>query len=128
MSRNFDALHEWRPAWSLIPDQWSSSVSARELAAELGVVIVGIHHMLHALGETRLFILVCFSKSKNKPRYSYVLTQKGFSEKAVIVARFQQRTRVEYEALGAEIEELSAELERGQGGSVRSAGIWQNEH
>lgn len=85
-------------------------ITQRELAAELGVSLGATHYMLRGLVETGLIKLVRFSKSKNKQGYSYILTPKGFSEKAAVAARFLQRKRVEYEALRAEIEELSAEL------------------
>jgi hypothetical protein len=66
--------------------------------------------MLRALTETGLIKLARFSQSKNKQGYVYVLTPQGLAEKAVVAARFLERRRAEYEALRAEIEDLSAEL------------------
>ena len=57
-----------------------------------------------------------FKNSKNKLAYSYLLTPSGIDAKARITARFLKRKIGEYEALKAEIAQLTAEVE--QGGSV----------
>ena len=58
--------------------------------------------------------LARFSASKDKRAYSYILTPRGISEKAAITAQFLARKQLEYAALQAEIEELSAELKRSE--------------
>jgi EPS-associated MarR family transcriptional regulator len=90
-------------------------ITQRELAGELGISLGATHYMLRALAERGVIKLARFSQSSNKQGYYYILTPKGLTEKAAVAARFLERKRAEYEALRAEIEELSAEL--GQDGS-----------
>ncbi len=54
-----------------------------------------------------------FKNSNNKLAYSYLLTPSGIDAKARITARFLKRKIGEYEALKAEIEQLTAEVEKG---------------
>lgn len=51
-----------------------------------------------------------FAASRRKQDYAYVLTPKGISQKAVMMAEFLVRKRAEYEALKDEIDALSQEL------------------
>ena len=85
-------------------------ITQRELAGELGISLGAAHYMLRALAKTGHIKLARFSQSKTKQGYAYVLTAQGLTEKALVAARFLERKRVEYEALRAEIEELTAEL------------------
>ncbi len=50
-----------------------------------------------------------FSNSPKKMRYVYQLTPAGIAEKTALTRRFLQRKLVEYDALRAEIVELSEE-------------------
>ena len=52
-----------------------------------------------------------FRTSKNKLAYAYLLTPAGIETKARITARFLQRKRAEYDALKAELEQLTAKAE-----------------
>ncbi|PIV72758.1 MAG: MarR family EPS-associated transcriptional regulator, partial [Rhodobacteraceae bacterium CG17_big_fil_post_rev_8_21_14_2_50_65_11] len=46
-----------------------------------------------------------------KRRYAYVLTRKGIAEKTALTMQFLARKMAEYEAIKAEIEEISGELD-----------------
>lgn len=85
-------------------------ITQRELAAELGISLGAAHYMVRALTDRGIIKLHRFSQSKNKQGYAYILTPKGLAEKTAVAARFLDRKRAEYEALRAEIDELSAEL------------------
>jgi hypothetical protein len=53
-----------------------------------------------------------FKNSNNKSAYMYLLTRRGFEEKARLTAKFLQIKVREYEALRAEIEQIRIEAER----------------
>ena len=110
MSRNADVLREDARLRALRLIAANPHITQRELARELGISLGATHYMLRALVETDLVILVPSTQSEGKQSYSYVLTSKGLTEKALVAARFFQRKRNEYDALRAEIEDLSAEL------------------
>ncbi len=84
-------------------------MSQRDLAKAVGSSVGGIHYILNALIETGLLKLENFTAAKDRRRYAYILTPKGFAEKATITKRFLARKIEEYEAMRAEIEALSAE-------------------
>jgi MarR family transcriptional regulator, temperature-dependent positive regulator of motility len=88
-------------------------VSQRELAKELGVSLGKANYCLRALIEKGLVKASNFKNSDNKLAYFYVLTPSGIEAKAKISVRFLQRKIEEYEALGAEIEQLKKEQENG---------------
>lgn len=52
-----------------------------------------------------------FSQSKNKFGYIYVVTIKGFAEKAGLIRLFLKRKKEEYGAMKLEIDFLKAEAE-----------------
>jgi EPS-associated MarR family transcriptional regulator len=84
-------------------------VSQRELANELGVSLGKANYCLKALIEKGLVKANNFKNSSNKLAYFYVLTPSGIEAKAKISMQFLQRKMEEYEALGAEIEQLKRE-------------------
>ena len=88
-------------------------VSQRELARELGVSLGKANYCLKALVEKGLVKASNFKNSANKLAYFYVLTPSGIEAKTKISVRFLQRKIEEYEALGAEIEQLKKEQENG---------------
>lgn len=85
-------------------------MSQRELSRAVGISVGGIHYLLSALLEKGLIKLGNFTAAKDKRRYAYILTAKGMAEKAAITRRFLARKIEEYEALKAEIEDLSKEV------------------
>lgn len=85
-------------------------ISQRQLADQLGISLGATHYTLRALVNTGLVKLARFSASPSKKAYAYLLTAKGVSQKAAMVADFLERKRAEYDALRQEIESMSAEL------------------
>lgn len=84
-------------------------MSQRELAEAVGVSVGGIHYALKALVEKGWVKFGNFSAAEDKRRYAYVLTPKGLARKAALTKAFLARKIEEYEALKAEIEELTRE-------------------
>lgn len=97
-------------------------VSQRELAEEIGISVGSANYVVRALIERGLVKVANFKAAKDKRRYSYILTPKGFSEKAALTGRFLVRRLEEYEALREEIEELRSEVKfrSGEGFEVSS--------
>ena len=87
-------------------------ISHRDLARRVGISVGAAHYCLNALAEKGLIKLANFHASSNKRGYVYLLTPEGISAKASMTVKFLQRKVTEYEALRAEIEALSAEVER----------------
>lgn len=90
--------------------QENPEMSQRELAAEVGVSVGGIHYVLNALIDKGLVKLGNFTAAEDKRRYAYILTRKGMTEKSAITRKFLARKIEEYKALKAEIDALSAEI------------------
>lgn len=82
--------------------------SQRDIASALGISLGSVNYCLAALVERGHVKLSNFRNSNNKLRYMYVLTPKGISERVSLTGRFLQRKLLEYEALHAEIEALTA--------------------
>lgn len=87
-------------------------LSQREVAKELGISLGKVNYCLRALVDKGWIKAANFKNSRNKSAYMYLLTRRGFEEKARITARFLQRKVREYEALRTEIEQLRVEAER----------------
>lgn len=85
-------------------------VSQREIAEEIGISVGSVNYVLRALVDKGLVKLGNFRASRDKRRYSYILTPKGLAEKVALTKGFLVRMLDEYEALTAEIEELKGEL------------------
>jgi len=96
----FQALHQLKA---------NPKLSQCQLAKALGLSLGRTHYCLRALIERRLVKVEHFRTSKNKLAYAYLLTPEGLETKARITARFIQRKRAEYDALKAELEQLTAE-------------------
>jgi EPS-associated MarR family transcriptional regulator len=87
-------------------------LSQREVAKELGISLGKVNYCLKALIDKGLIKAANFKNSGNKTAYRYLLTPRGFEEKARVTARFLQIKMREYEALKAEIEEIRIEAEQ----------------
>ena len=85
-------------------------LSQRDLAAEVGISLGAMHYCLRALVDKGLIKLARFRAAQDKRRYAYVLTPRGFSEKAALTRRFLAFKLEEYKALEAEIRALKAEM------------------
>ena len=85
-------------------------LSQRDLAAEVGISLGAMHYCLRALVDKGLIKLARFRAAQDKRRYAYVLTPRGFSEKAALTRRFLAFKLEEYKALEIEIRTLKAEM------------------
>ena len=68
--------------------------------------------MLNALIEKGLVKLGNFTAAEDKRRYAYLLTSKGVTQKAKMTREFWARKLEEYNSLRAEIDALTAEMDR----------------
>lgn len=86
------------------------NLSHREIAKALSVSAGGVNYCMNALIEVGAIKVQNFRDSKNKLRYAYFLTPKGFAEKSALAGDFLVRKLREYEAMKAEISDLIAEF------------------
>ena len=91
--------------------QDNPEMSQRELAAAVGVSVGGMHYVLNALIEKGLIKVGNFTAAEDKRRYAYVLTPKGVAQKVALTRAFLARKLKEYEALRAEIDAMTAEMD-----------------
>ena len=91
--------------------QDNPDMTQRDIAERLGVSTSGMNYCLNALIDKGWVKAQNFSQSKNKFGYIYVLTPQGIVEKVTLTGRFLKRKQAEYEALKAEIEGLTQELD-----------------
>ena len=84
--------------------------SQRQLAAALGISLGKINYCVKALLDQGWIKATNFKNSQHKLAYAYLLTPSGVDAKARLTARFLKQKIAEYEALKAEIEQLSAEV------------------
>jgi EPS-associated MarR family transcriptional regulator len=87
-------------------------LSQRDLAAALGISLGKVNYCLSALIGRGLIKASNFKNSRNKAAYIYLLTPRGFEERARVTARFLRIKMQEYEALEHEIKQLRSEVER----------------
>jgi EPS-associated MarR family transcriptional regulator len=87
-------------------------LSQREVARELGVSLGKVNYCIRALAERGWIKAANFKNSKNKAAYVYVLTPRGFEERARVTKRFLHAKMREHETLIEEIAELRHEAER----------------
>lgn len=97
--------------------QETPDISHRDLARRIGISVGAAHYCLSALAEKGLIKLTNFYASNNRRGYVYLLTPEGMSAKTAMTVKFLHRKVKEYEALRAEIEALSQEVEKSDKGS-----------
>ena len=85
-------------------------MTQRELAEALGVSLGATNYCLKALVEKGWVKLENFQNNPNKLGYLYLMTPMGMAAKTALTGRFLRRKLAEYEALKAEIEQLSGEV------------------
>ena len=95
----------------------SPDVNQRDLARDAGVSLGRMNYALRALVEKGWVKAGNFGRSRNKLRYAYLLTPRGFEAKARLTRNFLARKVREYDALRNEIERLRQEL--GEAGAQR---------
>jgi EPS-associated MarR family transcriptional regulator len=86
--------------------------SQRDIARELGVSLGRVNYCLQALVEKGLVKVNNFRHSERKRAYLYLLTPKGFQEKARVTVRFLKIKLYQYESLKHELAELQREANR----------------
>jgi EPS-associated MarR family transcriptional regulator len=96
--------------------------SQRRIADELGISLGRVNYCLQALVKRGLVKANNFRNSAHKRAYLYLLTPRGFEEKARVTARFLRIKMDEYEALKQELEELQREAGR-PGVAVRAEAV-----
>ncbi len=99
--------------------QDNPDLTQRELAQKLGISVGGLNYCLNALIDKGFVKVSNFQQSKNKFKYVYLLTPKGFAEKVSMTSRFLKRKMDEYDALKGEIEALKVEMGEEQGDGQR---------
>ncbi len=85
-------------------------LSQRELSKTLSVNLGGVNYCLNALIAKGAIKIENFKNNKNKCKYSYLLIQQGFAQKAVLTGAFLKHKIQECQSLKQEIEALSREV------------------
>lgn len=75
----------------------------KSLADELGYSVGKINYVLKALINKGFIKVENFTKSGDKKKYTYLLTQEGIKEKINLTEKFIQRKKREYEELQNEL-------------------------
>ena len=86
-------------------------LSQRQLAKALGISLGKTHYILNSLVDVGLVKVNNFKRSDNKLGYAYLLTPRGFVEKAKVTKRFLARKQREYKALERQISDLTKEID-----------------
>lgn len=86
--------------------------SQRQLSEALGISLGKINYCVKALLDQGWIKATNFKNNKNKLAYAYLLTPSGIDAKARITARFLKSKIAEYQMLKAEIEQLTAEVDK----------------
>jgi EPS-associated MarR family transcriptional regulator len=86
-------------------------LSQRQLAKAMGTSLGKTHYILNSLIDVGLVKVDNFKRSDNKLGYAYLLTPRGFVEKAKVTKRFLSRKQREYKALERQIADLTKEVE-----------------
>jgi len=85
-------------------------MTSRQIAQKVRISNGSAYYLLTSLVDSGLIKLESFKKSKQKVKYSYLLTPKGIREKSFITNRFLVRKKHEYELLKKEITELERDI------------------
>jgi len=78
--------------------------SQKSFANKTGFSVGKINYVLKALIDKGLIKTEIFINSKNKRKYSYLLTEKGIKEKIKLTKKFIDRKKAEYEELQRDLE------------------------
>ena len=92
-------------------------LSQRQLAKALGVSLGKTHYILNSLIDVGLVKVENFKRSDNKLGYAYLLTPRGFVEKARVTKEFLLRKQREYKELERQISDLTKEVESMKSGA-----------
>ena len=78
--------------------------SQRNISKNLGLSLGKVNYCLQALKQKGLIKISNFRKSEDKLKYAYVITPRGFTEKANLTVKFMKRKMQEYDELKKESE------------------------
>ena len=81
-------------------------LTTRKIAQKVGISNGSAYYLLTSLIDMGFVKLSNFKDSKQKIKYSYLLTPKGLREKSLITSKFLVRKKIEFEALRDEINSL----------------------
>jgi len=85
-------------------------MTTREIALKVGISNGSAYYLLTSLIDMGFIKLSNFKGSRQKIKYSYLLTPKGIREKSLVTSKFLVRKKQEYELLKKEISELERDL------------------
>ena len=83
-----------------------ANLTQRQLSKELGISLGKVNYCLQSLIQKGFVKINNFKNSKNKIRYSYLLTPAGIEEKTKLITEFLKVKTKEYEALKKEVERI----------------------
>jgi EPS-associated MarR family transcriptional regulator len=95
------------------------NLSQRDVARALGISLGKVNYCISALVDKGWIKASNFKNSRNKAAYIYLLTPRGFDERARVTARFLRTKMQEYEVLESEIRQLRSEVEKDNAGPAR---------
>jgi EPS-associated MarR family transcriptional regulator len=85
-------------------------ISQREIASRNGISLGKVNYAIKSLIEKGHVKIKNFKGSKNKRKYTYILTPTGMYEKAKLTSDFFKWKMEEYERIKKEIAELEADI------------------
>ena len=85
-------------------------MTTREIARKVGISNGSAYYLLTLLIKMGFIKLSNFKESRQKIKYSYLLTPKGIREKSLVTSKFLVRKKKEYELLKKEIIKLERDL------------------
>jgi len=88
----------------LILKNLNREISQYSLAKEIGHSVGKVNYVLKALIAKGLVKAEKFAKSKNKYKYTYLLTPEGIKQKIDITEKFIKKSQEEYETLKKDLE------------------------
>lgn len=93
----------------------NAEMQQRDMAKAMGISLGKVNYCVQALVQKGLVKMGNFRRNDNKLVYSYLLTPSGIEAKARLTLSFLKQRITEFEAIRAEIEELSRDASRNQG-------------
>ena len=87
-------------------------LSQREIAKQMGISLGKANYCIKSLIDKGYIKAKNFYKSDTKGAYMYILTPRGWDEKARVTYRFLRRKMDEYEEIQELIERLKSETEQ----------------
>jgi len=88
-------------------------MTTREIALKVGISNGSAYYLLTSLIDMGFIKLSNFKGSRQKIKYSYLLTPKGIREKSLVTSKFLVRKKKEFEALKQEINSLEKSFGNG---------------